>query len=425
MTSSPLRVDVLGIGLLGPGLADWAGSQAALRDPATAWSPSPTAIPAPGRLPPAERRRAGAIVKLGLGVADQAVAQAGLDAAALAGLATVFTASSGDGANCHAMLEVLASPERLVSPTRFTNSVHNAAAGYWHIATASGAPSTSLGAHDEGFAGGLLEAAVQCVAAGRPVLLVAGDVPYPEPLNGARPLPDAFGVALLLAPAGSARALASLAIAPAPGGIDVAACADPRLEALRRAIPAARALPLLQALATGVPRPARCVVAWQDGLPLAIDLIPPAVSALDRAGIAARIPHQGAMCLLDRLETWDRDGLHCTTATHRDPANPLRTPAGLLAPTAIEYAAQAMALHGALVAPPDEGARPGYLASVRGVEFHGLRLDALPAPLDVRAQRLAGDDRQILYRFTVGDPAAPFAQGRATVVLNTPLPTPP
>jgi predicted hotdog family 3-hydroxylacyl-ACP dehydratase len=154
-------------------------------------------------------------------------------------------------------------------------------------------------------------------------------------------------------------------------------------------------------------------------LPAAVPAHAPAT--LDAAGIAARIPHRDAMCLLERLESWSPEGLRCSTSTHLDPHNPLRTPSGLLAPAAIEYAAQAMALHGSLVAPADGGPGPGYLASVRGVRFAGARLDAVAGRLQVEVERLAGDSRQILYRFVVGDGATVFAEGRATVVLNTPL----
>ena len=266
MTASTLHLSVRGIGLLGPGLADWSTGRALLADP-SAWVSAPTAIAAPARLPPAERRRAGAIVKLCIAVADQACAQAAIDTA---GLATVFTASAGDGANCSALCEVLATPERLVSPTRFTNSVHNASAGYWHIATASRAPSTSLCAHDAGFGAGLLEAASQCAAWQRPVLLVAGDTPYPEPLNGARPLPDAFAIALLLDPAPVDGALARLSLRTTADAAD--ACGHAGLDALRLAIPAARGLPLLQHLARG--GAGHCVVEYQAGLSLRVDLEP-------------------------------------------------------------------------------------------------------------------------------------------------------
>lgn len=146
-------------------------------------------------------------------------------------------------------------------------------------------------------------------------------------------------------------------------------------------------------------------------------------ATLDRDGIAARIPHGGAMCLLERLEAWDAGQLHCTTATHRDPANPLRTAGGLLAPCAIEYAAQAMALHGGLLAAQGQSPSAGFIASVRSVRLHRARLDDAPAPLHLHVQRLSGDAQQVMYAFRVlaGD-GAPVAEGRAVVVLNTPLP---
>ena len=147
-----------------------------------------------------------------------------------------------------------------------------------------------------------------------------------------------------------------------------------------------------------------------------------APASLDHAGIAQRIPHQGRMCLLDRLVQWNEIALHCTALSHRDPAHPLRSASGLLAPCAIEYAAQAMALHGALVAPAAASPSPGYLASVRDVKFSVARLDEVAGALQVQAERLAGDTRQILYRFVVSDErGAALAEGRATVVLNTPI----
>jgi predicted hotdog family 3-hydroxylacyl-ACP dehydratase len=146
---------------------------------------------------------------------------------------------------------------------------------------------------------------------------------------------------------------------------------------------------------------------------------------LDRAGIQARIPHQGRMALLDALCDWSLEHVHCTATGHADANHPLRTPGGLLAPAAIEYAAQAMALHGALVAPPQGTPTPGYLASVRQVRLGVATLHDRPGPLHVRAQRLAGDERQILYTFEVSDSGGiHLADGRATVVLNTPATLP-
>lgn len=146
---------------------------------------------------------------------------------------------------------------------------------------------------------------------------------------------------------------------------------------------------------------------------------------LDHAGIAQRIPHSGRMCLLDALQRWDADQIHCSAVSHHDADNPLRSAGGLLAPCAIEYAAQAMALHGALLAPDGAAATPGYLASVRGVKLSVALLNTVPGALHVHAQRLAGDARQILYQFRVSDEqGTSIAEGRATVVLNTPIPTP-
>ena len=148
---------------------------------------------------------------------------------------------------------------------------------------------------------------------------------------------------------------------------------------------------------------------------------------LTRDGIAALIPHSGTMCLLARLTAWDLQRIVCAVTNHRDAANPLRSRSGLLATAAIEYAAQAMALHGALIGQAaGTPATPGYLASARGVQLHRVRLDDLPFHADehgpdelrIEALRQAGDDRQVLYAFTVSHAGRPVAEGRAAVVLN-------
>jgi len=256
-----VHVGIAGIGVLGPGLDTWAAARAVLAAPG-GWLPRPTVVPPPARLPATERRRAGAVVKASIVVADEALAGGDIDPA---DLATVFTSSTGDPQNCHLLCEALAQPGRLLSPTRFTNSVHNAPAGYWHIAAASRAPSTSLAAFDASFGAGLLEAAVQCQALQRPVLLVACDMPYPEPLHAVRPVADTFAVALLLLPHGGRPLRLDLA-AEAPA----TPCGHGALEDLRTTIPAARALPLLQALAA--PSAARLVLQAQPGLSLRIEV---------------------------------------------------------------------------------------------------------------------------------------------------------
>lgn len=145
-------------------------------------------------------------------------------------------------------------------------------------------------------------------------------------------------------------------------------------------------------------------------------------ATLDHAGIAARVPHSGNMCLLNALLRWDAERITCTATSHRDPANPLRGAGGLLATVAIEYASQAMALHGTLSAAataPDAPAQPGFLAAVRGVKLWVPRLDTVQGELQIHAQRLLGDARQALYAFTLHSAAgALLVEGRATVILN-------
>lgn len=264
---SGLRVWVEGIGLAGPGLASWASTLDVLRG-TQPYTPAATVLPPPARLPPAERRRAGAAVKLALAIADEAVSQAQIDPATLA---TVFTSSSGEGTNCHALCETLATPTPMVSPTRFTNSVHNAASGCWHIAVGSRASSTSLCAFDGSFGAGLIEAATSVVLGRAPLLLVASDSPYPEPLHATRPLPDHFGLALVLAPAPSARSIAALTITLIGTDEPATRCADPAIDRLREVIPAAAALPLLIAIAQGK-RADQVVLAYLAGSHLRIDL---------------------------------------------------------------------------------------------------------------------------------------------------------
>ena len=142
-------------------------------------------------------------------------------------------------------------------------------------------------------------------------------------------------------------------------------------------------------------------------------------ATLDHAGIAARVPHAGRMCLLDSLLAWSTEHVLCSASSHSDPANPLRTPGGLLAPNAIEYAGQAMALHGSLCAAPGQPARAGYLASARSVQLHVARLDTAPGPLRVQARRMAGDGQQAMYSFSLHDAQGRLlVEGRATVVLD-------
>ncbi|MGB7989240.1 MAG: beta-ketoacyl synthase chain length factor, partial [Candidatus Methylophosphatis roskildensis] len=212
-------------------------------------------------------RRTGQIVRLSLAVGFEAVATSALDPA---GLATVFSSSGADGDNCHAICEALASADRQISPTRFHNSVHNAASGYWGIASGAMAPSTSICTFEGTFGAGLLEAASQVGAFDQPVLLIACDTPYPKPLHSVRPLPNCFGVALLLSPQRSARTLARIEVAAVRD--EVSTIGDPALEMLRRSIPAARGLPLLAAVARGTAT--SITLDYLDGLQLTTQVTP-------------------------------------------------------------------------------------------------------------------------------------------------------
>jgi hypothetical protein len=259
-----LSAFIEGIGVLGPGLDNWPQVIHNLSGN-TPYVPQPAVLPPPAGLPPAERRRTGPVVKLALAVGHEAASASGRDPTALA---TVFAASGGDGQNYHAICETLAGDDRQLSPTRFHNSVHNAPAGYWSIATRSMAASNVICAFDGSFAAGLLESLCQVSVDGIANLLIAYDTDYPEPLHQVRPIIDAFGVALVLAPQRAAHALARIDVhlTDAPATV----MASPELERLRLGNPAARALPLLEALAQS--RSASVVLEYLPGTQLHVDI---------------------------------------------------------------------------------------------------------------------------------------------------------
>lgn len=237
------------VGLAAPGLPGWRASTPVLAG-AAPYAAQELAPYAPALLPPNERRRATPIVRLAFRTSEDALAGTPLPASALA---TVFASSDGDTEVMHRINHALAQPARMVSPTDFHNSVHNAAAGYWSIAVGSKLPSTSLAAHDATFAAGLTEAAALALGDELDTLLMVCDLRMPVPLAEKRPIAEPFGVALVLTPARSERSLAALALAETRE--PEATLEDAGLEALRRANPAARALPLLRLLArreTGV-----------------------------------------------------------------------------------------------------------------------------------------------------------------------------
>jgi hypothetical protein len=235
---------VQGVGLVGPGLDDWSSARPVL----AAEEPHhvrPTVKPVPALLPATERRRSSDAARLAIQAATEAFTMAGMPGQALS---TIFVSSDGDGDITHRICEALAKPDRAVSPTSFHNSVYNAPAGYWSIATGSHCGSTTLCAFDTSCAAGLLEAAVFATVERLPVLLVVYDLTKPEPLHATRPVSHSFAAAFLFSPSlvGSTLMRWHVSLTPRrpptafPSGIDSSLEDNP----------AARCLPLLCALAT-------------------------------------------------------------------------------------------------------------------------------------------------------------------------------
>lgn len=243
MSSVTVYLDA--IGLCGPGLSGWKTARAVLSG-ATPYLQATTDIAPSDYLPAAERRRVGIAVKLALAAAKDALITGHHDASQLL---SVFSSSGGDGDNCHIICEALTSSDRLISPTRFTNSVHNAPSGYWGIALKARPASTSLCAFDGSFSAGLLEAATQSIQANAPVLLIAYDTPYPEPLRAKRPIAHSMGVAMIVSSKATPDTVATLHLSL--GKAQPSMMPDPEMEALRLNAPAARCLPLLRAIALG------------------------------------------------------------------------------------------------------------------------------------------------------------------------------
>lgn len=137
-----------------------------------------------------------------------------------------------------------------------------------------------------------------------------------------------------------------------------------------------------------------------------------------KAEIGRVIPHAGDMCLLDGVLAYDAQRIRCISRSHRDPHNPMRSGDMLPALCGIEYAAQAMAVHGAWDA--NFGGKPqlGYLAAVRDVVCHAARLDTLADDLVIDAERIMGDEMRVIYQFDIHAGAEHVMQGRATVILD-------
>ncbi|RZL63849.1 MAG: hypothetical protein EOP81_10775 [Variovorax sp.] len=229
-----------------PNLPGWDVARAAFRGEGEAVDP-PAKRPAPQVLAPAERRRAPDTVALALEVAAAAVASAGR---AAADLPCVFVSAHGDLSINDYMCSTLATHPTQLSPTKFHNSVHNAAVGYWTIGTGCMAASNSIAAYKTSFAAGLLEAATQCAADQTPVLLVGYDIPAVGALASVTTSRGLLAVAMVIAPARSARTVAAFDASLVPGASTPPALQAPVSQTLT-ANAMADALPLYEALARG------------------------------------------------------------------------------------------------------------------------------------------------------------------------------
>ncbi len=143
--------------------------------------------------------------------------------------------------------------------------------------------------------------------------------------------------------------------------------------------------------------------------------------SISKRELCQLIPHDGAMCLLDGVEYWDDEAICCWSESHLDPGNPLRGPTGLPALNALEYGAQAMAVHGGLLARKrgEQRLRDGYLVAIRGARFHAVFLDTTSATLQVEARRLFAEGGNIIYSIDVSAGGVAIAQAQATVMQRT------
>jgi len=281
-----MRVGICGIGIWARGMRHWDEFCALVMtgDDSTrpAWQP-----PAPAAIPARERRRSPLMVKLAVEVAHQACDRAadGIDGFDRQAVATVFSSSIGDTEITDYMCRTLATEAKVLSPTRFHNSVHNAPAGYWSISAGNRAPSNSIACSRESFPLALLEAGTISVAEARPVLLVVSDICVPAPLGEVYPIGEPFGAALLLdaSAAGEqvqddeARGGAAWEVSVEPGAARTAwpEVRHPLLRAISECNPAARCLALLESVATGSQR----TLQWPLNDAACLQMVPVAAAA--------------------------------------------------------------------------------------------------------------------------------------------------
>lgn len=264
LLANPARLYVNGVALWAPRLPGWSRAREILagREPAPA---DPAPRPAPELLPPTERRRAPDTVSVALEAALAACRSAQLDPASLP---CVFSSMHGDLAITDYMCATMASTPALVSPTKFHNSVHNAAAGYWTIAAGCTRPYTALSAGEQSFGAGLLEACVQALTAGENTLLVAYDIDARGPLAPVASSKHLLAAALIVSPHRGSTAIAQFDLQ-----LDVRAGLEPSLARPQNAELVAgnsteSCLPFMEALALGGTHEILCLATPKLGLAL-------------------------------------------------------------------------------------------------------------------------------------------------------------
>lgn len=239
------------VAITAPGLPDWPSSMPVLRGDQD-YVPADVGKFTPAILRPNERRRTTPLIKLALQTAEQAMQQVEGNAAfAPNQVACVFASSDGDAEIIDSICSSLTLPDKPVSPTQFHNSVHNAPAGYWAIATQSHLPSSSISAGHYTFAVSLVEAACYTLTSEVPILLVAYDLPAPYPLDKLTGVTQIFALAFLISSQPNAASVCQCRLELTNNKVNpcINPCINPMLEPLRLSNPAARSLPLLELIA--------------------------------------------------------------------------------------------------------------------------------------------------------------------------------
>ena len=317
---------------------------------------------------------------------------------------------------------MLAAGDYQISPTKFHNSVHNAASGYYSIAVASHRAVTSLCAFDDTATAALLETAVQAIAAHSPVLMVCYDLPYPYPLSEARPTIDAWSLALVLAPPEFEPAIAQLTLIDGAGSaaedaVDTA-LADPLLDSIRLGNPTARMLPLFAAIA----QPHASEVVLRQAMAVRCGWQPLHVDAFDRHTAAA----QPAAC------GWSTAS--CRTTSSGSFAKAIRIASRIIrwpmmarfrsyaASNTVRRRWQFMVRCWRYVPRPSrDRARHGFLVAASDLRWSVERLDQCAAPLTIEAVSEFRSDNQVAYDSKFVQSGAILLSGHASVLLDAPV----